>query len=42
MHGYSKHFADAYAVEYLEFCDPETGKSPGVAPPEEDVEVVAI
>jgi hypothetical protein len=38
VHGYSEHFADAFAVEYLESRELETGKSPGVASPEEDVD----
>jgi len=37
VHGDSEHFADAFAVEYLESRKLETGKSPGVASPEEDV-----
>ena len=37
VHGDSEHFADAFAVEYLESRELETGKSPGVASPEEDV-----
>ena len=38
VHGYSKHFADAFAVENLQSRDLETGKSPGVTSPEEDVD----
>ena len=38
VHGYSEHFADAFAVEYLESRELETGKSPGVTFPEEDVD----
>ena len=38
VHGYSEHFADTFAVEYLKLLDLETGESPGVTPPEENVD----
>jgi hypothetical protein len=38
VHGYTEHFTDAFVVENLQSLDLETNKSPGVAPPEEDVD----
>ena len=33
VHGNPKHSVDAFAVEYLESCDLETGEIPGVTSP---------
>ena len=38
VHGDSNHSVDAFAVEYLKLLDLETGESPGVTYPEEDID----